>query len=162
MAGFSQDASGSETQQWSQNSPWMSWNQPQFGVHGPSLGSRNFNNFQLYNDEDVEVIGTQMQQYVEDSREMSMREEAENVSRKEADIGKKKRGRPVGAKSKAAPKKKAKVVEVDLGDSEGEEEAPIKWRDYEIETLIAIRGEMEEEFAKSARKQGMYLCIYVH
>ncbi len=58
--------------------------------------------------------------------------------------------------------KKAKVVEVDLEDSEGEEEAPIKWRDYEIETLIAIRGEMEEEFAKSARKQGMYLCIYVH
>jgi hypothetical protein len=43
-----------------------------------------------------------------------------------------------------------------LGDSEGEEEALIKWRDYEIETLIAIRGEMEEEFAKSARKQGFF------
>ena len=49
-----------------------------------------------------------------------------------------------------------------MGDSEDEEEAPIKWRDYEIENIIAIRGEMEEEFAKSARKQGMYLCIYVH
>ena len=53
-------------------------------------------------------------------------------------------------------KKKAKVDEIDLGDSEGEEEAPIKWRDYEIETLIAIRGEMEEEFTKSTRKQGMH------
>ena len=52
--------------------------------------------------------------------------------------------------------KKTKVDEIDLGYSEGEEEAPIKWRDYEIETLIAIRGEMEEEFAKSARKQGMF------
>ena len=47
--------------------------------------------------------------------------------------------------------------EVDLGDSEGEEEAPIKWRDYKIETLIVIRGEMKEKFAKSARKHGMYL-----
>ena len=49
--------------------------------------------------------------------------------------------------------------EVDLGDSEGEKVAPIKWRDYEIETLIVIRGEIEEEFAKFARKQGMYLYI---
>jgi hypothetical protein len=55
-------------------------------------------------------------------------------------------------KSKGA-QKKTRVDEVELGDSEGEEEAPIKWRDYEIETLIAIRGEMEEEFAKSTRKQ---------
>ena len=48
---------------------------------------------------------------------------------------------------------------MELGDSEGEEEASIKWRNYEIETLIAVRGEMEEEFAKSARKQGMNWCI---
>jgi hypothetical protein len=58
---------------------------------------------------------------------------------------------------KRSTKKKTKVDEVELGDSEGEEEAPIKWRDYEIETLIAIRGEMEEEFAKSARKQGIII-----
>ena len=56
--------------------------------------------------------------------------------------------------------KKAIVDEVELGDLEGEEETPIKWRNYEIETLIAIRGEMEEEFAKSTRKQGMHF-IYV-
>ena len=36
---------------------------------------------------------------------------------------------------------------------------PIKWRDYEIEILIAICGEMEEEFAKSARKQDIFFCI---
>ena len=52
---------------------------------------------------------------------------------------------------------------MELEDSEGEEDTPIGWRDYDIQTLIAIRGEIEEEFAKSARKQGMYyvnvLCI---
>ena len=30
-----------------------------------------------------------------------------------------------------------------LGDSEGEGEAPIKWRHYEIETLKAIHSEMK-------------------
>ena len=69
----------------------MSWNQPQFGLHGPLLGSRNFNHFQLFNDEDVEVIETQMPQNIEGSRDMSMRGEAEDTTRKDDDIGKKKR-----------------------------------------------------------------------
>ena len=30
----------------------------------------------------------------------------------------------------------------ELEDLEGKEKAPIKWRDYEIKTLVAIRGEM--------------------
>ena len=42
-----------------------------------------------------------------------------------------------------------------LGDSEGEDKASIKWRDYDIETLIAIRGKMEEKIVKFARKQGI-------
>jgi hypothetical protein len=50
---------------------------------------------------------------------------------------------------------------VELGDSEGEEEAPIKWQNYEIETFIAIRGEIEEEFAKFARKQGIFCIILI-
>ena len=73
MAGLSQDGNDSGTQQWSQNSPWISWSQPQFGLHEPSLRSRNFNNFQLFNDEDVDFIGTQMPQHVEGNRDMSMR-----------------------------------------------------------------------------------------
>ena len=89
MVGFLQDESGSETQQWSQNSPWMLWNQPQFGLYRPSLGSRNFNNIQLFNDEDVEVIEIQMSQNVEDNRDMSMRGEMEDTTKKEDDIGKK-------------------------------------------------------------------------
>jgi hypothetical protein len=60
----------------------MSWSQPQFGLYGLLLGSKNFNNFQLFNDEVVEVIGIQMPQHVEGSREMSMRGETKNVTRK--------------------------------------------------------------------------------
>ena len=88
-----------------------------------------------------------------------MRGEAEDVTRKKYDIGKKKRGRAMATNQKEH-KKKARVDEVELGDSEAEEETHIKWRDYEIETLIVIRGEIEEEFAKSARKQGIhFICI---
>ena len=80
MAGFSQDGSGSETQQWSQNSPWTSWSQVQYRLHRPSLGSRNFNNFQLFADEDVELIGTQMPQNVEGSIDVSIREQIEDTT----------------------------------------------------------------------------------
>ena len=67
-------------------------------MHGPSLGSRNFNHFQLFNDENVEVIGTQMPQNVESNRDMSMTWEAEDTTRKEDDIEKKKRGIIVASK----------------------------------------------------------------
>ena len=91
---------------------------------------------------------------------MSMRGKIEDVTRKEDDICKKRRGRAMVTKPKWAQKKNAIVDEMKLGDSEGEEDAPIKWRYYEIETLIAIRDEMEEEFAKSARKQGIpFICV---
>jgi hypothetical protein len=56
----------------------------------------------LFNDKDAEVIGTQMPQHVEGSRDMSMRGEAEDNIRKYDDIGKKKRGRAVTTKSKVA------------------------------------------------------------
>ena len=88
---------------------------------------------------------------MKDTRNMSMRGEAKNTTRKDDDICKNKTNRAVALKSKGAPKK-TKVDEVKLGDSKGEEDTPIKWRYYEIETLRAICGEMEEKFAKSARK----------
>jgi hypothetical protein len=106
MAGFSQDGSGSKTQQWSQNSPWMSWSQAQFILHGSSIGSRNFNTFQFFYNEDVEIIGTQVQQHVEGNRDMSMRGEAKNITMKDDDIGKKMRSRAVATKSKGVQKKK--------------------------------------------------------
>ena len=109
MARFSQDGNGSETQQWSQNSPRMSWSQPQFRLHRSLLGSRTFNHFQLFNDEDVEMIGIQMPQNVEGNKDMSMRREAEDTTRKEDDIRKKKRYRIVALKSKGGSKKKLKL-----------------------------------------------------
>ena len=60
----------------------MSWSQPQFELDGPLLGSKNFNNFQLFNDKDVEVIEIQMSQNAEGSRDMSNRGEAEDTTTK--------------------------------------------------------------------------------
>ena len=54
IAYFSQDDSGSEIQQWSQKFPCMSLSQPQFELHGPSLGSTIFNNFQLFYDDNID------------------------------------------------------------------------------------------------------------
>ena len=57
--------------------------------------------------------------------------------------------------------KNAKVDEVELEDSEGEEEVPIKWRNYDIKTIIAIRGEMKEEFTKLTKKKQSihFICV---
>jgi hypothetical protein len=58
----------------------------------------------LFNDEDVEVIGTQMPQHVDGNKDMSMRGETKDMTRKYDDIGKK-RCRAVTTKSKVAQKK---------------------------------------------------------
>lgn len=43
---------------------------------------------------------------------------------------------------------------------EGEDDAAkMKWRDFEVHHLIAIRGEMDEEFTKTRNKQGK--CFYL-
>jgi hypothetical protein len=55
-----------------------------------------------------------------------------------------KRARATPTKEKA--KKKGKKTVIELGSDEEEEVAVVKWKDIEVETLIAIRGEMEEEF----------------
>ena len=62
----------------------------------------------MFADEDVELIGTQMPQNVENSIDVSIRGEAEDTSRKNDDIGKKKRGRAVATKSRGAQKKEQK------------------------------------------------------
>jgi hypothetical protein len=54
-------------------------------------------------------------------------------------------------------KTKTKIVDLEV-DSNFEGGSPIKWQDHEIETLIAIQGELEEEFTKSTKKQGMSFC----
>ena len=49
--------------------------------------------------------------------------------------------------------RKTDVIEV--GESD-EEEMGKKRKDFEVHQLIAIRGEMEEEFARSYNKQGKF------
>ena len=36
------------------------------------------------------------------------------------------------------------------------EDTKTKRKDFEVETLIALRGEMDEEFARAANKQGNF------
>jgi hypothetical protein len=55
--------------------------------------------------------------------------------------------------------RKANVIEV--GESDEEETGRVKWKDFEVHQLIAIRGEMEEEFAKSANKQDKFSEVYI-
>jgi len=35
----------------------------------------------------------------------------------------------------------------------------VKWKDLEVDTLIAIQGEMDAKFSKSAKKQGMLINV---
>ena len=52
---------------------------------------------------------------------------------------------------------------IEIGESEGEEEemTRIKWKDFEVHHLIAIRGEMDEEFKKTTNKQGNVFWIFL-
>ena len=63
-------------------------------------------------------------------------------------VGKKRRTTKVGSKNV----KKIDVIEVE--ESDEKEMRRVKWKDFEVHQLIAIREEMEEEFAKSSNKQG--------
>lgn len=61
---------------------------------------------------------------------------------------------------KKTKKTKNDIIKVgEVEDDEEEETARIKWRDLEVYHLIAIRGEMDEEFAKIANKQGRIFTI---
>ena len=50
--------------------------------------------------------------------------------------------------------KKANVTEI--GESDEEEMERVKWKDFKVHQLIAIRGEMEEEFVRSSNKQSKF------
>lgn len=82
----------------------MLWSQPQFRLHGPSLRSTNFNNFELFNDEDVEIIRIQNLQNMEVSIDVASEKSQNDTTRKK--IGKKKRGRALVSKYKNKNKNK--------------------------------------------------------
>jgi len=64
----------------------------------------------------------------------------------------------VASKQKAVPNKRAapkKKVVVKIEKEDEEEEATQTWEDSEVLQLIALKGEMEHEFIRNGRKQGI-------
>jgi hypothetical protein len=59
-------------------------------------------------------------------------------------------------------KKGDKKNTIEIGESleEEEEMTRLKWKDFEVHHLIAIRGKMEEEFIKTTNKQGNLLLDF--
>ena len=50
---------------------------------------------------------------------------------------------------------------IEVGESDEEEMGTMKWKDFEVHQLIAIRGKMEKEFARSSNKQGKFSKKYI-
>ena len=76
----------------------------------------------------------------------------------------KRRGWPSKGRKASIPLKKAtkEVVGLDGCSSlEGEGCVPTKWQDYEVKMLIAIQREMEEEFSRCTKKQGVVVIEVV-
>ncbi len=53
-------------------------------------------------------------------------------------------------------KKMRKTDVIEVGESDEEENGRVKWKDFEVHQLIAIRGEMDENFARASNKQGKF------
>lgn len=127
MTCFSQDGNGFDTQQWSQNSPWLTQNQPQFRLHGPSLANRNLSNFQLFHDVELEVIGSQMPPNIECSGDVTKGGKVDKTVTKGEDHIKKRKRHGINFKIERSIKKKVKNDGFELDDSEDEEKIFIKW-----------------------------------
>jgi hypothetical protein len=172
MEGYGPDNEYSQSQigqEWSQNSEWMTrFPVPNFSenpqlqfAHGPNMFTSGQSAFEGYptppyrrlpysEDREIENIGQETEilqgaEILEVKREEAAAKGPQLVARK--------RARATPAKEKA--KKKGKKTVIELGSDEEEEATVVKWKDIEVETLIAIRGKMEEEFSKTANKQGM-------
>lgn len=89
-----------------------------------------------------------MLQNVEANREETLKREVKKMLERRMIILRARRGRASISNLKGTTMKKTRNDEMELVDLESEEESPIKWRDYEIETVITICGEMEDKFAK--------------
>jgi hypothetical protein len=65
-------------------------------------------------------------------------------------------GNKRGCITKEVSKKVKKTNVIEVGESDEDETGRMKWKDFEVHQLIAIREKMEEEFAKLANKQGVF------
>jgi hypothetical protein len=48
---------------------------------------------------------------------------------------------------------------ISFSKSDEEKKNGVKWKDLEVDTLTAIQGEMDANFSKSTKKQGMFLIF---
>jgi hypothetical protein len=71
-------------------------------------------------------------------------------------------GKKRGRITKEGSKKVRKADVIEVGESDENETRRVKWKDFEVHQLIAIREEMEEEFAKSANKQGFFFSTSIY
>ena len=88
------------------------------------------------------------------------KEETEGATKSQ--LAGKKRGRVTKEATKKM-KKGDKKSTIEIGESEEEEKemTKFKWKDFEVHHLIAIREEMDEEFKKTANKQGnLFLDLF--
>ena len=65
-------------------------------------------------------------------------------------------GKKWGRITKERSKKVRKTDIIEIGKSDEQVMGRVKWKDFEVHQLIAIRGEIEKEFVKSANKQGKF------
>lgn len=69
-------------------------------------------------------------------------------------------------KTKATPSKKTtprkKVAEIEPKLEGEDEDSKAKWRHSDVEALIALRGEMEPEFVRNGKKQGIDTWVKLH
>ncbi len=96
-------------------------------------------------------------------REEIFEEKEETDGGAKSQLAGRKRGR-VTKESTKKMKKGDKKKTIEIGESEEEEEeeeemSRIKWKDFEVHHLIAIRGDMDEEFTKTTNKQGNLVIV---
>ena len=70
-------------------------------------------------------------------------------------------GPPTPKKKRAGVPKKPRKKNVKKEKEEDEESNSKNWKDHDVETMISLHGEMECEFLKNAKKQGM-IFAYVN
>ena len=91
-------------------------------------------------------------------------EKEETKGAAKSQVARRKRGRVTKETTKKM-KKGDKKNTIEIGESEEEEEEEmtrIKWKDFKVHHLIAIRGEIDEEFTKTINKQGKFFLEFIN
>ena len=156
---------------WSQNSEWMqrvsneNFREDQNlnfqMLQGPNLLPNTFSTFHPppFLSMTNYSQGGQLDSYHSYVRAEMFEEKEEPKGAAKSQLAGRKRGRVTKETTKKM-KKGDKKNTIEIGESEKKNLTKIKWKDFEVHHLIAIRGEMDEEFTKIANKQGNGFWIF--